>query len=127
MNKIPTSVAIALLATTLPLVATGAAQAADGEIIRRGFCTNGADWKIKVKPDDNRIEVEAEIDTNRIGETWTWVFRHNGSPSARGTSRTGGRSGSFSVERKMVDMTGVDTFRFRAVRNGATCTAQVSL
>ncbi len=67
--------------------------------------------------------MEAEIDSNRVGQTWTWVLKHNGSVSARGASRTTGRSGSFDVERRTVDAAGTDDFRFRATHDGAVCVA----
>lgn len=116
-----------LVATTAPLLTATAAQAGDDdETIRRGTCSNGATWKIKAESDDGRIEVEAEIDSNRVGEAWAWVLRHNGTVSARGTSRTTGRSGSFDVERRTVDAPGTDRFRFRATHGGAVCVARLS-
>lgn len=120
--------AAALIATSLPLAVAGAAVASDDdETIRRGTCTNGVTWKMKAKPDDGRIEVEAEIDTNRPRQRWAWVLRHNGSVSARGTSTTNVRSGSFEVERRTVNSPGTDFFRFRATRNGVVCVARVRL
>jgi hypothetical protein len=113
------------------LVTTGAgavpAHASHGggdstRVIKTGSC-DGARWKIKAKEDDGRIEVEAEIDSNRAGQHWGWVLRHNGSVSSRGTSATAGRSGSFSVERKVVDVRGTDSFSFRATHGGSTCVA----
>ena len=80
----------------------------------RGGCTGSADWKLKVKPDDGRLEVEAEVDSNVSGQTWRWRLCHNGSVSARGTSTTPGAvSGSFEVERRMSTWPG-PTVRFRA-------------
>lgn len=128
-NLTVTLAAAALVATSLPMLAASASASGgdDDEMIRTGSCSNGASWKIKAKPDDGRIEVEAEIDSNRVGETWAWVLKHNGSVSARGASRTSGRSGSFDVERRTVDAAGTDSFRFRATRNGAVCVATVGL
>ena len=119
--------ASALVATALPVVASAAAYADDDDVERRGRCSNGVSWKIKAKPDDGRLEVEAEIDTSRSGQNWAWVLKHNGSVSDRGTSTTRGSSGSFDVERRAIDFGGIDTFRFRATRKGAVCVAQVSL
>jgi hypothetical protein len=98
----------------------------DDRVERRGFCTNGARWDIRAESDDGRIEVDAEIDTSRTGRRWTWVLKHNGSVSARGTSRTRPPSGSFEVERYSIDLSGTDTFRFRASRKGARCVATIS-
>lgn len=114
-----------LLATSVPLMVSPA-HAEDVEMIRTGGCSNGASWKIKAKPDDGRLEIEAEIDSSRPGETWRWVLKHNGTFSAGGFSRTNARSGSFEVNRKTVDVAGVDKFRFRATRNGAVCVATVT-
>ena len=128
MKRLTTTIAAtALVAAAVPVLAASAAPAGDDdETIRRGSCSSGATWKIKAKPDDGRLEVEAEIDSNRVGQTWTWVLRHNGSVSARGASRTTGRSGSFEVERKTVDAPGADTFRFRATHDGAVCVARLT-
>lgn len=122
--------AATLLAATLPLVTAPAhAGGSDGRVINTGSCSGSTDWKIKAKPDDGRIEVEAEIDSNRNGQSWTWVLRHDGGVTARGTSVTRGPSGSFSIERRTVDADGTDRFTFRAV-NPATnevCVATVAL
>ncbi|WP_426244554.1 hypothetical protein [Nocardioides sp. LHG3406-4] len=101
----------------------------DGRVIRTGPCSGSTDWKIKAKPDDGRIEVEGEIDSNRTGQTWSWALNHNGSSSARGSSVTGGRSGSFEVERRTVNTSGTDRFVFRGTnaRTGEVCVARVSL
>ena len=123
-------IAATLLAIALtPVVTPGAAHAGDDEKIRRGSCSGNSDWKIKAKPDDNRIEVEAEIDTNVNGKSWTWVLKHDGSVSARGTARTKAPSGSFEVERTTVDAKGTDRFTFRATRpaTGEVCVARIRL
>ena len=88
--------AFAALATVATLTATVApATGDDDEVIRPGACTGSADWKLKVKTDDGRLEVEGEVDSNVAGQQWRWPIKHNGSVTARGTGTTTGRSGSF--------------------------------
>jgi len=116
--------ACAAALTALCLVGLPAvAQAADGEVIKRGGCSGAAVWKLKAKPDDGRLEVEGEVDSNRTGQTWKWRIRHNGDVAHRGTAQTTRRSGSFSVERRVGSAPGVDRIGWRAVnmRSGQTC------
>jgi hypothetical protein len=98
----------------------------DDRVIRTGSCSAGADWKLKVKTDDGRLEVEGEVDSNVAGQRWRWTLRHNGSVSDRGAATTTARSGSFEVERKVVDLAGTDTLVFRAVRDGQVCRGVVN-
>lgn len=131
MTNLPTrlTTAVAVVATVgASVLPAGTARALDDDerVERRGYCTNGARWDIRARPDDGRIEVDAEIDTSRSGRRWAWVLQHNGSVSARGTSRTRAPSGSFEVERYSIDLVGTDTFRFRASRKGARCVATIS-
>lgn len=123
MKKTIAGAAVLLAATALPAIAAGTAHAGDDEQIRRGQCTGSTDWKIKAKTDDGGLEVEAEIDSNQVGQAWRWGLRHNGSVSARGTSVTAGPSGSFDVERQMTDLSGTDRFVLRAVNpsTGEVC------
>ena len=121
--------AAALTVALTGSLAAAPAQASGGHdddrVTRTGTCSDGARWKIKAKEDDGRIEVEAEIDSNRSGERWSWRLRHDGTVAARGTSRTSGRSGSFEVERQTVDRPSTDVFRFRASHAGQTCVARL--
>ncbi len=111
MNRTLTITTAALLAA---IALPAPAQAKDGEIIRRGSCSAAADWKLKASPDDGRIEVEGEVDSNQKGQTWKWRLLHNGSVTARGTATTTGPSGSFDVERTVVNLKGDDKLKFRA-------------
>ena len=55
----------ATLSTVALLPATAHAKGDDdGRVQRSGSCVTGV-WKLKAKPDDGRLEVEFEIDTNR--------------------------------------------------------------
>ena len=130
MTTIKTTLATLAL-VTIGLVGTGATPASahsddDDRVIVTGACSGGADWKLKVKTDDGRLEVEGEVDSNTVGQRWRWAIRHNGSVSDRGSATTTGRSGSFSVERKIVDIAGTDRVVFRAVHDGQTCRGVVN-
>jgi hypothetical protein len=115
-----TAVATALVAlTVVPAVVAGPAFANEDDVVRRGSCSGSTDWKLKAGPEDGRIEVEGEIDSNHDGQTWRWRLRHNGSLSAKGTATTQGPSGSFEVRRVVVDASGTDRLVFRA-RNPRT-------
>ena len=89
--------AAALLASAAPALAN------DADVIRRGGCSGSSDWKLKASPENGRIEVEGEVDSNVTGQTWKWRMLHNGEVSARGTATTTGPSGSFDVRRLMVE------------------------
>ena len=120
-------IAGAAVATAVLSLAAPPALAHNGDDrVRRGSCSGATDWKVKVGPEDGRLEVEGEVDTNRAGQAWAWTIRHNGSVSARGTSTTTARSGSFEVERKIVDLAGTDRVVFRATYAGLTCRGVVN-
>jgi len=112
MHPITRIAPVVLLAALAPVAAPAVAK--DGEVVRRGSCSAAANWKLKASPDDGRIEVEAEVDSNQKGQTWHWRLVHNGSVTARGTATTSGPSGSFDVERNVVDLKGEDELKFRA-------------
>lgn len=122
-----TTTAAALLA--LPVLAAAPAHASGGDAVRRsGSCSGSTSWKIKAKADDTGIEVEAEIDSNRHGQTWTWKLRDNAELVDSGRATTTRPSGSFSVHRIAADAAGADAFTFRAKNptTGETCVARVS-
>ncbi|MEO8106509.1 MAG: hypothetical protein ABI720_04250 [Actinomycetes bacterium] len=110
--------AVALSGVVLAGLATPA-LANDADVIRRGSCAGNSDWKLKASPENNRIEVQGEVDSNVNGQTWKWRMRHNGQVSARGAATTSGPSGSFDVRRLMVDLSGTDRIGWRA-KNPAT-------
>jgi hypothetical protein len=128
MTKLPITLATLTTAAALALGAPAYASHGgdDDRVIKTGACSDGARWKLKVKTDDGRLEVEGEVDSNRSGQTWRWKIKDNGSLAAKGTATTGGRSGSFSVERTIADRAGTDNVTFRATRNGQVCTGSVA-
>ena len=123
-------VAASALTASLALTAAPATAShgggADGRVIRTGDCSGTASWKLKVKADDGQLEVEGEVDSNTSGQSWAWKIKDNGAVAAKGSSTTGGRSGSFSVERKIADKAGTDKIVWKASYAGQTCSGTIS-
>jgi hypothetical protein len=103
----------------LTVVGTAPASANDADVIRRGSCTGAADWKLKLSPENGRIEVEYEVDSNRVGQTWRVRIFKNGNRIFAGTRTTKAPSGSFTVRLVTSNTAGTDTFRARATRGTA--------
>jgi hypothetical protein len=112
--------AVALGTTALP------ASANDRDVIRRSGCASGV-LKLKLSPDNGRIETEVEVDTNRTGQRWTVRIFRDGTRVAKATGVTAGRSGSFDVRRLLANGAGPDTVRATAKRNGTTCSVTATL
>jgi len=114
------------LVALVPLSATATAN--DADVKRAGTCSGNTSAKIKLSPDDGRIETEFEVDQNRNGVTWRVVLRRNGAVAARAQATTRGPSGSFELRRLLTDGQGTDTVTARAVSpSGEVCTAQASI
>jgi len=123
MNSWTSRAAATALTLGLAFAGTVPALANDADVIRRGSCSGSADWKLKASPENGRIEVEGEVDSNVNGQTWRWRILHNGAVSARGTATTTAPSGSFEVRRLVVNAAGTDSIGWRArdVASGQTC------
>lgn len=116
------TLATGILATGM--LATAPAIAAKGtDVVRTGNCSANSDWKLKVGPDDGRLEVEFEVDQNRNGQTWNVVLKHNGAAFWRGQRTTKAPSGSFEVRKLTSNKAGTDTIVGRATnpKTGETC------
>jgi hypothetical protein len=93
-----------------------------------GKCTDGSTSKLKVKPDNGRLETEFEVDQNRNGVTWKVTLRRNGTLAVKQNATTKAPSGSFSVERRLTDGSGSDKITARATSpSGEVCTAAISI
>ena len=134
MNKsrISTIFAASVAAAAIAVGGAGAAAAqggSGGDVRAAGSCSAGTVWKMKAKPDNGKIQLEAEVDSNHVGQVWDWTIKHNGNTSAKGSSTTHGASGSFTVQRRMSNRAGTDHFVFRAERRatGDVCRGTISL
>ena len=97
--------------------------AKDGDVIRRGACSGVSDRKLKLSEENGRIEVEYEVDQNRVGDTWRVRIRHDDDLVFAGKRTTKAPSGSFHVRILQRNRGGDDVFRGRAVnlRTGEVC------
>ena len=100
------------------------ATAKAGDVIKRGSCSAASDWKLKLSPQDGNIEVEFEVDSNVVGQTWQVRLTKNGTQIFSGTKVTQAPSGSFTVRKVTSNPAGTDTIRGRAMNaaTGETCT-----
>ncbi|HEY2604043.1 MAG TPA: hypothetical protein VGI67_20965 [Thermoleophilaceae bacterium] len=93
-----------------------------------GKCTKSASSKLKVKPDDGRLETEFEVDQNRSGVRWKVTLRLGAKLAVKTTARTKAPSGSFSLERRLADRAGKDKIAARATSpSGEVCSASLSI
>lgn len=107
---------------------TATATANDADVRKAGSCTGNTSAKIKLSPEDGRIETEFEVDQNRTGVTWKVVLRRNGEVAARTQATTKGPSGSFEIRRVLADGQGADSISARAVSpSGEVCTASARI
>jgi hypothetical protein len=120
-------VAAVLVVSALALAPAAGAKA--GDVIRTGACSGSSDWKLKLSPEDNGIQLEFEVDSNRVGQTWRVRIRENGGLIFSGTRVTKAPSGSFTVRRLADDTAGTDAFRAAAtnVATGETCVGRAAI
>ena len=119
---------VSAVSTLGPVGSLGVAHASGGSgVVQRGTCTDGSEWKLKAKNDDGRIEVEWEVDSNQVGQTWSVRLRDNGTKFFAGHRTTKAPSGSFTVRDVVAGHAGDDTIRARSVHGEAVCRGSVSL
>jgi hypothetical protein len=127
-TAIPTRIAILTLALVAAVLAASPASAKDGDVRVTGACTASSSAKLKLSPENGRIEVEFEVDQNRNGVVWRVSLFRNGVRITSTTATTRGPSGSFE-SRRVVSRAGAPT-RITAVAtrsSGERCTARASL
>jgi hypothetical protein len=119
-GRIIAGVATLALATSL---GAGTALAKNGDVVRRGACSGQSDWKLKLSPENGRIEVQYEVDQNRNGQVWRVRIRHDGDLVFAGRRTTAAPSGSFEVRILQGNRAGDDVVTARAVNvaTGETC------
>jgi hypothetical protein len=107
-------IVFALVTAFVLLVPAGIASAGQNDVIREGSCADASDWKMKLSPENGRLEVEFEVDQNVSSDRWRVRIRHDGDLAFRGIRTTMGASGSFEVRIVENDTAGPDAVRGRA-------------
>jgi hypothetical protein len=117
---------IAVVSTAAVVAFAGAATAKEGDVIKKGACSAASTWKLKLSPENGKIEVEFEVDQNVNGDRWRVRMRHNGTLFFNQILRTRAPSGSFEARAVEPNRAGPDEFRARALnlRTGETCRAR---
>ena len=121
---------IGLVGAAVLTFALGApVMARDGDVIRSGDCNGNSNWTLKAGIRDGRVEVEFEVDQNRVGRDWRVSLKDNGTLFFTGLRTTQAPSGSFTVERTTRNRAGTDRIVARAVNvnSGEVCRGVVSL
>jgi hypothetical protein len=125
-TRIRATVATAAIAATV--LTPTIANANQADTLRNGSCSIAADWKLKLSPENGRIEVEYQVDANDRGQRWRVSVFHDGRRVLRGVRTTRGLSGSFTIRDREPNRRGSDHFRARAVRlgDGQTCVGRAA-
>jgi hypothetical protein len=113
----PCVVIVAMFVVAVP------AWANDSDVERGGACSGRSDWKVKLSEENGAIEVEYEVDQNRVGDVWRVRIRRDGHLVMSGRRRAAGPSGSFEARIVRPNPPGGDVFRARAVNTstGEVC------
>jgi hypothetical protein len=121
-RAIGTVLILGAIGTALLSLPAGVA-AKDGDVIREGSCSGRSDWKLKLSPENGRIEVEFEVDSNVNGQTWNVRLKRDGNVFFTGQRTTQPPSGSFEVRRVISNSAGSDFVVGRAVnkKTGEAC------
>jgi hypothetical protein len=121
----------ALVVASLLMIAPAALAGGggNGDVVTRDSCSGQSDWKLKVKPDNSRLELEFEVDSNVNGQSWNVRIKQNGNRIFTGARVTHGPSGSFDLTRRPNDTAGTDRFVARAKNpsTGEVCVGRISI
>ena len=122
-------VAVGVVLSLALLALPGVTLAKSDATFKTESCTAASDWRVKVKPDDGRLEVEFQVDQNRNGVQWRVVLKNDGAAFFRGQATTRAPSGSFSIERRSTNGPGSDKIVTRATNpaSGEVCRGTITI
>jgi hypothetical protein len=122
----PLAIVLVLLFAAPPVPAV--AKDGRGDVRVAGVCGSGATSKLRLKSDDDGIELRFEVDYSRAGVVWRVVLVHERRIAFKGAVRTTRPNGSFQVRRTLQDLAGADAVTARALGpGGLVCRAAAVL
>ncbi len=101
-----TALAVAMISVPAAVARNGAddgpgddrgGSRATADVRVRGTCTLSSTAKLKLSPEDGRVEVEFEVDENRNGSRWGVALTRNGTRVVGRAATTRAPSGSFEA------------------------------
>lgn len=115
------------LALAIPVAApafAGGGHHGDG-VITRGTCSATADWKLKVEPEDGGVEVEFEVESGVVGQSWNYTMSGPSGEIVSGSATTDDR-GELEVKATAAG-TVTDVFTGAATDGSQTCDSTVGV
>jgi hypothetical protein len=129
MSKLSRIGAIGILAGALVASSAPAFAQGDQEVINRGRCSMGSQWKVRIRTDGpNLLDLNFEVDSNVPGQTWRAAMAYNGDVVFNGFATTNQVDGEFDIDVEVANQAGTDTLQAaaRLRSTGETCRAQVT-
>ncbi len=129
MRKLTRVGTVALLAGALVGTAVPAFAEGDQEVINRGLCSEGSQWKVRIRTDGpNLLDLNFEVDSNVPGQTWRAAMAYNGDVVFNGFATTNQVDGEFDIDVEVANQAGADTLQAAARHRptGEICRAQVT-
>ncbi|MGZ6545123.1 MAG: hypothetical protein ACXVEI_07405 [Actinomycetota bacterium] len=125
------AIVVSSMLALAPLTATSAAAApraaAAPSVAHHGSCSAQADWKLKVAPENGRLQVEFEVEHATAGDHWQVTIKENGSQLVSST-KVVQADRSFHVKHRAHDTSGADRFVARETNasSGESCVGKVT-
>ncbi len=100
-----------------------------GGVVKTGSCSASSAWKLKLNMDNGKIEVDYEVDQNKVGDVWNVRLADNGTQFFSGQRTTQAPSGSFEVRKLTANRTGTDRIVAKAANpsTGESCRGVASI
>lgn len=117
--------AVSMVGAAAPAFAGGG----DQEVINRGVCSMGSQWKARIRTDGpNLLDLNWEVDSNVPGQTWRAGMAYNGDVVFNGFATTDQVGGEFDIDVEVANQAGQDRLvaGARNPQTGEVCRGSVT-